>query len=498
MKKWESLSIRVKLTSAFLFTLLILFFINVFLYMNVNTMLERVNEVYKSNSSLTELSETLERVQYSMEEYLGVKSTDTLEAYYQNCQELNQQLCNLNDEICGNEILMMERNIRRMSLEYLRVADEAMQAKRGRNIERYGQKFEEASQKFEDISEWIYSLNNLQFQANTESYLTLVGALRTLEKFSLVILLLAGIANAFLIYVLARNITGPLTTLAWTADQVAGGCLDVEKVRVRGRDEVATVAGAFNQMVESIRIYLDKTKENMEKEAAMKEKQLMMESHLKDAQLKYLQAQINPHFLFNTLNAGAQLAMMEGAEKTCLFVENMADFFRYNVKKINQEATLQEELELVNSYLYIMNVRFSGEIHFRSQVEEELLQIKVPSMILQPIVENAVTYGIRGIDWEGWISLTAERKEERIRISICDNGTGMSSEKIREVMEGRPRETDLSRNSTGIGLVNVISRLRLHCNTEDVLEIRSGGKDKGTEVILYLPYPETEKGENDV
>ena len=352
--------------------------------------------------------------------------------------------------------------------------------------------------KFRNISDWIYSLNNLQFEVNTESYLGLVEALRTFENFSLVILVLAGIANGFLIYVLARNITGPLTALAQTADRVSGGCLEVEDVRVRGRDEVATVAGAFNQMMESIRVNLEKTRENMEKEAAMKEKQLMMESHLKDAQLKYLQAQINPHFLFNTLNAGAQLAMMEGADRTCLFVENMADFFRYNVKKINQEATLQEELELVDSYLYIMNVRFSGEIHFKSQVEEGLLKVKVPSMILQPIVENAATYGIRGIDWEGWIVLTAAREDGKIRISIRDNGTGMSQEKIREVMEGRTRETDLSRNSTGIGLGNVISRLRLYYNTEDVLEIRSEGENKGTEVLLYLPYPEAEEGESHV
>ena len=83
-----------------------------------------------------------------MTEYLSVKSTDTLDAYYQNCQELNRQLQELNEEICGNEILMMERNIRRMTAEYLEVTDEAMQAKRGRNIERYGQKYEEASQKF--------------------------------------------------------------------------------------------------------------------------------------------------------------------------------------------------------------------------------------------------------------------------------------------------------------------------------------------------------------
>ena len=164
MKIWESLSIRVKLTSAFLFTLLILFFINLFLYMNVNSMLERVNEVYQSNSSLNELSETLEKVQNSMTEYLSVKSTDTLDAYYQNCQELNRQLQELNEEICGNEILMMERNIRRMTAEYLEVTDEAMQAKRGRNIERYGQKYEEASQKFEYINDWIYSLNNMRFE----------------------------------------------------------------------------------------------------------------------------------------------------------------------------------------------------------------------------------------------------------------------------------------------------------------------------------------------
>ena len=262
MKKWESLSIRVKLTSAFLFTLLILFFINLFLYLNVNSMLERINEVYQSNSSLNELSETLERVQSSMEEYLSVKNTDTLEAYYQSCQELNGQLQDLNDEICGNEMLMMERNIRRMTGEYLEVADEAMQAKRGRNIERYGQKYEEASVKFRNISDWIYSLNNLQFEVNTESYLGLVEALRTFENFSLVILVLAGIANGFLIYVLARNITGPLTALAQTADRVSGGCLEVEDVRVRGRDEVATVAGAFNQMMESIRVNLEKTRDS--------------------------------------------------------------------------------------------------------------------------------------------------------------------------------------------------------------------------------------------
>ena len=100
----------------------------------------------------------------------------------------------------------------------------------------------------------------------------------------------------------------------------------------------------------------------------MKERELLMETHLKDAQLKYLRAQINPHFLFNSLNAGAQLALMEDAEKTSIFIEKMADFFRYNVRKTEETATLEEELEAVDSYVYILNVRFAGEIHYEKEV----------------------------------------------------------------------------------------------------------------------------------
>ena len=101
----------------------------------------------------------------------------------------------------------------------------------------------------------------------------------------------------------------------------------------------------------------------------------------------------------NTLNAGAQLAMMEGADRTYRYVQKVADFFRYNVKKNNDTVTLREEISLVDTYIYILNVRFSGDIHFRKEVDESLLDVQVPSMILQPIVENSVNYGIRNIDW---------------------------------------------------------------------------------------------------
>ena len=208
-----------------------------------------------------------------------------------------------------------------------------------------------------------------------------------------------------------------------------------------------------------------------------------------------MQAQINPHFLFNTLNAGVQLAMMEGAERTSEFIENMAEFFRYNIARINQETTLEEEVQLVDYYIYIINVRFSGEISYIKEIDDKLLQTKVPSMILQPIVENVFQYGIRDIEWQGKIKLTIAEKEGKIWVSVKDNGKGMSEERIKQVLSSEISKEEERRSSNGIGLHNVVNRLCLFYGIEEVLEISSEGMNKGTEVVLKIPLnPLVEEG----
>ena len=183
--------------------------------------------------------------------------------------------------------------------------------------------------------------------------------------------------------------------------------------------------------------------------------------------------------------------MMEDAEQTSIFVQRMADFFRYNVKKGTEDATLEEEVEAVENYIYILNVRFAGDIHFYKEVDESVLSCRVPSMILQPVVENAVNHGIRNIDWEGRIDLTVSGEEDMIRIVVRDNGKGMSPEKIREIFSGDDsisEEVLPSTDSTGIGLRNVIRRLELYYEQEGLTEIRSEGENKGTEVIIRIPW----------
>lgn len=246
-------------------------------------------------------------------------------------------------------------------------------------------------------------------------------------------------------------------------------------------------------MVISIREYIERIRLSMEVERNLKEKELMMEAHLKDAKLKYLQAQINPHFLFNTLNAGAQLAMMEGADRTYQYVQNMAEFFRYNVKKGDEIVTVLEEIELVDNYIYILNVRFSGEIHYEKKIDESLLNVKMPSMILQPIVENCVNHGIREMAGEGRIELSVYRIDDVVCISVRDNGIGMSQDTIDKVMNGTYREEELAVGSNGVGMDNVIARLKLFTESDDVMSIVSEGKNKGCEVIIYLQMKEREE-----
>ena len=482
---WENLPITHKLFLEIALTAAALFASNLLIYAQINKLVVRMDSVYSSNVNLNELSECLDDVQNFMYKYLEVRDSDSLTAYYRAEQEYRDLLNGLNMEITDNPIRILEKNIRNMSETYLVVTDEAVQAKRGLNVEKYKSSYESALKLFQYINQDIDLLNGQQFKNNSASYQTLQSALRYLEIISLVILCIVMVISLAVMMMLTRDIVTPLTNLAQTAKLVGQGNFHVKVTPIQSRDELGIVTGTFNQMVDSLDQYVNKIRESAEKEQEMRARELLMENHLKEARLKYLQSQINPHFLFNSLNAGVQLAGMEDAEKTSVFIEKMADLFRYNVKKGSEDATIREEVETVENYIYILNVRFAGDIHYDSQVDEGALEHKIPSMILQPLVEHAVNHGIRGIERQGEFRLKIGEQEDRIEIRVEDNGRGMTEKQIREILSGTRVAKDS--DSTGIGLGNVISRLRLYYGTEQVLQIASEGEDCGTAVILTIP-----------
>lgn len=493
-KKFRQLSLQAKMSSIFILANFVVFAVTLILILGINSMSSEIDTVYQGNLRLNELSDALTAVQDSMTDYLNSKTSDSLEEFYRNEQAYSQMVQEMSDEVTGAAFQRMERSIRHMSEEYLEFVGQTIEAKRGRNVEKYRVRYENATQMYEYINTYIYSLNNEQFRSNSENYSRLSGAFRSFEMMSVIALTIVIVLSVCMVVKLTGDIISPLKNLAVTADEVAGGNFDTDLLQVQSEDEIGVVTRAFNQMIVSIRQYLERLRQSMEIQSSLMEKELLMEAHLKDAQLKYLQAQINPHFLFNTLNAGAQLAMMEGADRTYDYVQNVAEFFRYNVKKSNDIVTIREELELVDHYIYILNVRFSGDIHYQKNISEELLECSMPSMILQPIVENCVNHGIREMNGEGRIWLKVFRDgEDTVGISIRDNGIGMDQDTIEKVLSGDYHAEQQTSGSNGIAMGNVIARLRLFTQNENVMKIQSDGKDQGTEVILYFPVKEREK-----
>ncbi|MCM1040257.1 MAG: sensor histidine kinase [Ruminococcus sp.] len=490
---FANISLQGKISSIYIMTSFFVCLINILLILGINRMSNEMELVFRDNMNLNELSAALEDVQISMTDYLDSKTSDSLEEYYRSSQDFLALVDELNDSVSGTFYERMKRNIKHMSIDYLEIADQTIEAKRGRNVEKYRVRYENATQMYGYINTYINSLNNQQFKNNSENYTELAQAFQLFETAGVAVIIVVIIINVIIIIKLVGTIISPLKDLAKSADEVARGNFGTELLEVQSQDEIGVVTGAFNQMVVSIRKYIERIRHSMEVERVMKEKELMMEAHLKDAQLKYLQAQINPHFLFNTLNAGAQLAMLEGADKTYQYVQNMAEFFRYNVKKGDETVTIREEIELVDNYIYILNVRFSGDIHYEKKIDKSLLQVEMPSMILQPVVENCVNHGIREMADKGRIWVSVYRADDMACISIRDNGIGMSRETIDKVLSGTYREEELAAGSNGIGMDNVIARLKLFTESEDVMSIISEGEDMGTEVIIYLPIREREE-----
>lgn len=480
-------SISTKMIVLLIFTSVMTLLINVMMFLNINQVLVQIEQVYATNVQLNKMTEELDKVHSEMLEYLKTRDSGVLQEYYISQQNLSEQLAMVQEETMDRQTSVLKNNIYYLGKNYLKISEEAVKAKRGRDVNTYGERYEDAGKMKEYLNGYISSLNNIQFQGNSHNYLLLQNFLCYMEVVGTIMFFVVVLCDTIMVVMMTRRLTRPLKILSRRAKEVTAGDLSVDIPVFRTGDEVESLSKAFDKMMGSIREYVEAQRVSMEKENEMRENELKTQTLLKDAQLKYLQSQINPHFLFNTLNAGMQLAMIEDADKTALFIENMAEFFRYNLSRINEDATLADEIQLVDHYIYILNVRFAGDIHYKKEIEPGLENVLVPSMILQPLVENAVQYGIRGVEWEGWVTLRIWQETGTVYIEVADNGRGMSRELIERVLQGENVKNRKNSKSNGIGIYNVLERLQMYYTTEDVLEIKSDGEGKGTRFTLKIP-----------
>ena len=270
----KKLSLQEKMSCVFILANMLVFLVTLLLFTGINNMSREIDMVYEDNMHLNELSDALTAVQDSMTDYLNAKTSDSLEEFYRNEQTYTEMVEGLNDEIVGTAFLRMERSIRHMSQEYLDVVGQTIEAKRGRNVEKYRVRYENATQMYGYIDTYINSLNNERFRNNSENYSRLSDAFRRFETISILVLTVVIVGNVVLIIRFTGGMIRPLKGLATSADEVARGNFDVELIPVAAEDEIGIVTKAFNQMVVSIRQYIERLRQSMEIQQSLKEKEL--------------------------------------------------------------------------------------------------------------------------------------------------------------------------------------------------------------------------------
>ncbi|WP_420539871.1 histidine kinase [Paenibacillus polymyxa] len=270
----------------------------------------------------------------------------------------------------------------------------------------------------------------------------------------------------------SRSITGPVGRLVGLAKRIATGDLNIEP-QPRRDDELGVLADAILQMSADLSILIEKDKQSLEMRRLVKELELLA-----------LQNQINPHFLFNTLNVLSKLAILEGAEKTSDLIVSLSNLLRYSLQKLDKPVTLQEELGHISEYVTIQQARFRDRIRFDLHFDASVLQQQIPALTIQPFIENAFLHGVADMENGAIITLTLSRAGEDVQIEISDNGKGMTEETRLSVLrlEGGAE----SSSSTGLGMQNVFRRLQLFYEKEGMIEIRSH-IGLGTTITIRIP-----------
>lgn len=265
----------------------------------------------------------------------------------------------------------------------------------------------------------------------------------------------------------SASLTRPIRLLQERMLEVRNENFDV-RVEVAHQDEIGELSGTFNMMTERIKRLIEED---------YKSKLL-----LRETEFKFLRAQINPHFLYNTLDAISWKAAMGGNKDVSKMAVALGRILRWSISKSENLVMLKEEMQNVEDYLSIQKMRYGDSLSCVIAVEEPELFMKVPKMILQPLVENALTHGLESREGEKKLILEAESDEKILTISITDNGKGMSPERIREIIEGKVQQ----QKQHGVGLYNVHRRIQMNYGNEYGIRIFSE-LDRGTKIRIMIP-----------
>ncbi len=287
--------------------------------------------------------------------------------------------------------------------------------------------------------------------------------LQSIKTFVLIITTVCVIIISFLSRYFANKTSEPVVSIRNKMEQVTRGDLSV-RADVKNGDEFGQISQSFNEMVQQIEYLLSSVKEEERKKRL--------------AELDFLRAQINPHFIYNTLSSIRFYVEMNKNEKAEEMIYHFSKILRKTLSRSNEFITIRDEINSIDNYVKLQKLRYSDGFEVTYDISEDILDCTIPTFILQPIVENSIFYSV-GKDTPGLIGIYGSIEGDNIKFIVCDNGIGMSQKQIDETFK---KENSVN----NVGLINVHERLQLNYGIEYGLKLISK-HGEGTRVILTLP-----------
>lgn len=490
---WLTISIKKKIGIFAAMVILIMALSATFSICIMNFSLGGFNTILNDNSRCHDFQEALDLEIESFADYIRDATPDTRDQYVLSC-------------------VRTERCLRSLPFDYARIGTERYARTWSilngyETYQAYRDELAETQVRESDFVERLYRVYKMQEYLQTyarrlvqvtlkegnDSYQEKVPVFYNMPYLILAISAVFMGFVMFLTKILSNALVSPAVLLAQCARKIAKNDFTGEDPSVENRDEMGELVRAFNKMKRSTKGYIDILKENHRMSELLHREEIErveMEKQLSGARLELLKSQINPHFLFNTLNMIACMAKLEEAVTTERMISSMSSLFRYNLKTSEQIVTLARELKVVQDYMYIQQMRFGSRILYSCDLKVDAEQAMIPAFTLQPVVENAMVHGLSKKEQGGRVHVRIWEQGKRLVISVADTGLGMSEERLAEVTEAM-KERRTSR--IGIGLGNIYKRIHMMYKQGEFRIASIEGR--GTVIQMFIPQEKHNRGD---
>ena len=490
---WLTISIKKKIGIFAAMVILIMALSATFSICIMNFSLGGFNTILNDNSRCHDFQEALDLEIESFADYIRDATPDTRDQYVLSC-------------------VHTERCLRSLPFDYARIGTERYARTWSilngyETYQAYRDELAETQVRESDFVERLYRVYKMQEYLQTyarrlvqvtlkegnDSYQEKVPVFYNMPYLILAISAVFMGFVMFLTIILSNALVSPAVLLAQCARKIAKNDFTGEDPSVENRDEMGELVRAFNKMKRSTKGYIDTLKENHRMSELLHREEIErveMEKQLSGARLELLKSQINPHFLFNTLNMIACMAKLEEAVTTERMISSMSSLFRYNLKTSEQIVTLARELKVVQDYMYIQQMRFGSRILYSCDLKVDAEQAMIPAFTLQPVVENAMVHGLSKKEQGGRVHVRIWEQGKRLVISVADTGLGMSEERLAEVTEAM-KERRTSR--IGIGLGNIYKRIHMMYKQGEFRIASIEGR--GTVIQMFIPQEKHNRGD---